>query len=93
MSASISRYAIAISMLMALFAISPAAQESPQQPQQTFQSASLVTIQASVRDSRGRVVSGLTSTDFEVRDNGQLRPISRSDPTDSRRSASPSWST
>jgi VWFA-related protein len=35
----------------------------------------VVTIQASVRDARGRVVSGLTTTDFEVRDNGQLRPI------------------
>ena len=46
------------------------------QPQQTFRSAvDLVTIQASVRDARGRVVSGLTTTDFEVRDNGQLRPI------------------
>jgi VWFA-related protein len=28
-----------------------------------------------VRDRHGRVVSGLTTTDFEVRDNGQLRPI------------------
>src|SRR6185295_9263164 len=28
-----------------------------------------------VRDSRGRVVSGLTPADFEVRDNGQRRPI------------------
>jgi VWFA-related protein len=45
-------------------------------PQQTFRSAvDVVTIQASVRDARGRVVGGLTSTDFEVRDNGQLRPL------------------
>ena len=35
----------------------------------------MVTIQASVRDGRGRVVSGLTTTDFEVRDNGALQPI------------------
>jgi Ca-activated chloride channel homolog len=35
----------------------------------------LVTIQASVRDARGRVVQGLTRADFEVRDNGQLRPL------------------
>ncbi len=42
----------------------------------TFKSAAdVVTIQASVRDSRGRVVGGLTPSDFEVRDNGQLRPI------------------
>src|SRR4030095_15026619 len=33
------------------------------------------TIQASVKDARGRIVSGLTTTDFEVRDNGELRPI------------------
>jgi len=34
-----------------------------------------VTIQALVRDARGRVVNGLTAKDFEVHDNGQLRPI------------------
>jgi len=46
------------------------------QPQQTFHTAvDLVTIQASVRDKRGRVLSGLTANDFEVLDNGQLRPI------------------
>ena len=46
------------------------------QPQLTFRSTvDVVTIQASVRDARGRVISGLTTTDFEVRDNGQLRPI------------------
>ena len=39
------------------------------------QCVDVVTIHASVRDARGRVVSGLTTTDFEVRDNGQLRPI------------------
>ncbi|HKB09605.1 MAG TPA: VWA domain-containing protein [Vicinamibacterales bacterium] len=44
--------------------------------QTTFRSTvDVVTIQASVRDQRGRVMSGLTQTDFEVRDNGQLRPI------------------
>jgi len=32
-------------------------------------------LQASVRDGRGRVVGGLTPNDFEVRDNGELRPI------------------
>jgi len=46
------------------------------QAPQTFRLAvDVVTIQASVRDGHGRVVSGLTTTDFEVRDNGQLRPI------------------
>jgi VWFA-related protein len=54
--------------------MTPHAQENS--PQQPFRSAvDLVTIQASVRDGHGRVVSGLKTTDFEVRDNGQLRPI------------------
>ena len=45
-------------------------------PRQTFRSAAdVVTIQASVRDARGRVVSDLRTTDFEVRDNGEVRPI------------------
>jgi VWFA-related protein len=48
----------------------------PQPPRQTFRSAvDVVTIEASVRDARGRTVRDLTTTDFEVRDNGQLRPI------------------
>jgi VWFA-related protein len=56
--------------------VSPTAQDLSTQPQQTFRSrVDVVTIQASVHDARGRVVSGLTTTDFEVRDNGQLRPI------------------
>jgi len=45
-------------------------------PRPTFRSAAdVVTIQASVRDTRGRVVSDLRPTDFEVRDNGEVRPI------------------
>lgn len=52
------------------------AQPGPDQVQDTFRSAvDVVTIQASVRDARGRVVQGLTRLDFEVRDNGLLRPI------------------
>jgi Ca-activated chloride channel homolog len=46
------------------------------QVQQAFHSSvDLVTIQASVRDQRGRPLNGLTPDDFEIRDNGQLRPI------------------
>jgi len=59
-----------------LAVISPNAQEAPSQPPQVFRSiVDVVTIQASVKDARGRIVSGLTTTDFEVRDNGQVRPI------------------
>jgi len=48
----------------------------PIQPQEVFRSAvDVVTIQASVRDGRGRALSGLTADDFEVRDNGQIRPL------------------
>lgn len=51
-------------------------QVPPEPPQQTFRSSvDLVTIQASVRDNRGRPLKGLTTGDFEVRDNGELRPV------------------
>jgi VWFA-related protein len=51
-----------------------------QEPQPTaaamFKSAvDVVTIQTSVRDARGRTVPGLTPADFEVRDNGEVRPV------------------
>jgi VWFA-related protein len=59
-----------------LLVVSLPAQEASPEPKQTFRtSVSLVTIQASVRDSRGRIVSGLTARDFEVRDNGTVQPI------------------
>ena len=65
-----------VSAIVSLAVMAAQAQGAPEQPAQTFRSAvDLVTIQASVRDNRGRVVSGLTSSDFEVRDNGQVRPI------------------
>jgi len=70
------RLVIGIGIIGSLAMMSLGAQEAPAEPQQTFRSTvDVVTIQASVRDARGRVVSGLTTTDFEVRDNGQLRPI------------------
>jgi Ca-activated chloride channel homolog len=44
--------------------------------QEVFRSAvDLVTIQASVRDEKGRIIRGLTTADFEVRDNGELQPV------------------
>ena len=46
------------------------------QPQPRFHSsADVVTIHASVRDKRGHPLTGLITTDFEVLDNGQRRPI------------------
>ena len=52
------------------------AQESPGIPTPRFRSAAdVVTIQAAVRTDRGRPLQGLTAADFEVRDNGELRPI------------------
>jgi VWFA-related protein len=52
------------------------AEQPPEQSPLTFRaSADVVTIQASVRDRRGRVLGGLTPADFEIRDNGELREI------------------
>ena len=66
----------ATALAVALLAVGLAAQQKVEPPQQAFRSSvDVVTIQASVRDARGRVVSGLAPTDFEIRDNGQLRPI------------------
>lgn len=71
-----SRHVVAVGIAVGLLAVSLTAQETAQPPRQTFHSSvDVVTIQASVRDARGRAVSGLTTRDFEVRDNGQLRPI------------------
>ncbi|MEO8256542.1 MAG: VWA domain-containing protein [Acidobacteriota bacterium] len=70
------RLVVAIAMVGGLGVLSGRADETAGQIQQSFRSAvDVVTIQASVRDARGRIVSGLTTPDFEVRDNGQLRPI------------------
>ena len=69
-------------VLLALCLLAPATlvarggQEQLDRSQRTFRtSTDVVTIQASVRDARGRPVQGLTANDFEVRDNGQLRPM------------------
>src|SRR4029079_1209048 len=70
------RFALAAGMVIGLTTLSLRVQDPLTTPLQTFHSAiDVVTIQASVRDTRGRVVSGLTPTDFEVLDNGQVRPI------------------
>lgn len=70
------RAIIAIGLIGGLGFASVRAQEPSGPVRQTFRSAAdVVTINASVRDARGRLVSDLTAEDFEVRDNGQLRPI------------------
>ena len=70
------RYVVSTIAIAFALAGSPLAQEGSSQPNTTFRSAiSVVTIQASVRDHRGRMVGGLTAKDFEVRDNGRLQPI------------------
>src|SRR6185295_4301917 len=52
------------------------AQGAGDQSRPTFRaSADVVTIQASVRDGHGRVLSGLKPADFEIRDNGELRQV------------------
>ena len=74
MSTMVLRLVIASGIIAGLAVTTPRAQQPARQ--ETFRSAvDLVTIQASVKDARGRTVSGLTTTDFEVRDNGELRPI------------------
>jgi Ca-activated chloride channel family protein len=64
-----------VTIAAGLLEVTPTAHEV-QDPPLVFRSAvDVVTIQASVRDNRGRMVTGLTSNDFEVRDNGQVRRI------------------
>ena len=67
---------VALTLLSAVSVTPARAQTPPSQPAQTFRSSvDVVSIQASVRDRRGRPMPSLTTADFEVRDNGQLRPI------------------
>jgi VWFA-related protein len=66
----------AVVVLVSASAAPIVAQDAADAPRQTFRaSADVVTIQASVRDKRGRMLSGLTPADFEIRDNGELRQI------------------
>jgi VWFA-related protein len=76
MTSSFHGVAAAFAVLASASLATLSAQTAGGQPQQTFRaSADVVTIQASVRDGRGRVLSGLTPADFEIRDNGELREI------------------
>ena len=76
MTSNLRRLYVVVGLIGSVGVLATRAQEAPNQPVQSFRSAvDVVTIQASVRDARGHVVSGLTTGDFEVRDNGQVRPI------------------
>jgi VWFA-related protein len=69
---------IVLSGAGSIFLHAQQAQTTPEQqgPQVTFRSAvELVTVNVSVRDSRGRVVRDLKRSDFEVVDAGFGRPI------------------
>jgi Ca-activated chloride channel family protein len=69
------KFLLAFSAVFGALFLTAEAQSGPA-GQPTFKSsASLVTIQASVRTSRGRPIRGLTSADFEVLDNGERRSI------------------
>jgi VWFA-related protein len=59
------------------------AQEPTPQPPSFKSGVDLVTVTATVRDKRGRLVKGLTSDDFEVYDAGERRAITnfRAEPT------------
>jgi VWFA-related protein len=72
-----SNYCALVVMCVLALAPGPLSAQTPAEPTgQTFRSsADVVTIQASVRDARGRMLNGLTSGDFEIRDNGELRQI------------------
>jgi Ca-activated chloride channel family protein len=76
MTAKLSRLCVALGFCVSAFSRSPIAQEAVSDPPLTFRSSvDVVTIQASVRDTHGHVVGGLRPKDFEVRDNGEVRPI------------------
>ena len=84
MNAYVTRMVLTTTAAATLAGVSLIAQAPGHNPPATFRSSvDLVSIQASVKDRRGRPVKGLTTADFEVRDNGLPRPIlsMRSDQT------------
>jgi Ca-activated chloride channel family protein len=64
-------------LAFALVPLTVWAQEAAENPQATFRSGvDLVTVSATVRDGKGRLVKDLTRKDFEVIDRGERRAIS-----------------
>jgi VWFA-related protein len=73
---SLIRLSVVLSFMVSGGVAALSAQQPGGDPVPRFRSAAdVVTIQAAVRNGRGRPVAGLTAADFEVRDNGQLRPV------------------
>ena len=69
------RFLLAIAVT--LFPATVLAQGTPENAQATFRSGvDLVTVSATVRDNKGRLVKDLTRQDFEVIDRGERRAIS-----------------
>jgi Ca-activated chloride channel homolog len=76
MARVLGRFLIAVLVLTPMGLAAQSAQSPSGESQKLFRSSvDLVTIQASVRDHKGRPMKGLRTVDFEVRDNGQVRPI------------------
>ena len=76
MARVLGRFLIAVLVLIPVGLAAQSAQPVSGESQKLFRSSvDLVTIQASVRDNKGRPMKGLRPVDFEVRDNGQVRPI------------------
>jgi len=76
MQSPLGRSFVASTLTLGLGVVCLQAQSPAEQARPTFRSAvDLVSIQASVRDKRGRPMEGLTASDFEIRDNGQPRSI------------------
>ncbi len=76
MNAPLSKWLLALTVAGTAAQAIVLAQAPADKPAKTFHaSADVVSIQASVKDKRGRPVAGLTTTDFEVRDNGQPSSI------------------
>lgn len=75
MKASPTRLLVALTLVFAYPAAAANGQSSADDRPKFRSSTDVVTIQASVKNTRGRPVTGLTLSDFEVRDNGEPRPI------------------
>jgi Ca-activated chloride channel homolog len=65
------RFCLFIGVSIAISAAAPSAQSA----QRFRTSVDVIVIQASVKDSEGRPVRGLTAADFEVLDNGVAKPV------------------